>query len=85
MDIDKDETLCASVTGRDNIPRVGKKKPSDRRTETHVLLDSKDERLKDLAGLASRGQLGSDAGSVLWLEERWCRGGHTAKRGGAAF
>lgn len=53
-DVDKDETLCASVTGRDNIPKVEKKVWGQTDRDTC----SKDKRLKDLAGLAWLGQLG---------------------------
>lgn len=55
-DVDKDKTLCASVTGRDNIPKLKKKTPLGTDGQRHMC--SKDKRLKDLAGLASLGQLG---------------------------
>lgn len=58
-DVDKEKTLCASVTGRDNIPKLGRKNSLGTDGQRHVLSNSKDTRSKDLAGLASLGQLGS--------------------------
>lgn len=74
-DADKDEPLCASVTGRDNIPKL-EKTLGDRRTETHVF---QRQALEGLGRTCLTGTTGLQTLGVLWLEERpcWCRGGRT--------
>lgn len=62
-DVDKDKTLCASLTGRDNIPKLEKSLGTDR--QKHVLSNSKDKRLKTWQDLPHWDNWATDTGSVV--------------------
>lgn len=77
----KDKALCASVTGRDNIPKLEKVWGRTDRDTCVVKLQR--QALEWLGKTCLTGTTGLQTLGVLWLEERprWCWGGQTAGRG----
>lgn len=78
-DVDKDKTLCASLTGRDNIPKLEKVWGQTDRDTCVVKLQR--QALEGLGRTCLTGTTGLQTLGVLWLEERpcWCWGGRTAR------
>lgn len=77
-DVDKDKTLCASVTGRDNIPKL--EKVWGQTDRDMCCQTPKPGAWRTWQNLPYWDNWATDMG-VLWLEERsfWCWGDCTAR------